>query len=119
YANTLSPLDITIDKTGRTNDHVTDATAAHVGDEIHYHLAVSTSGPRLHGVTVEEVVPNRCNGSITGPVKSPGDQDVYLEPGEVWTYTCDHVVTAGDPDPLLNEAKVTGTDDFGRDISDT
>src|SRR5207248_1520645 len=36
-----------------------------------------------------------------------------------WHWTCDHKVTALDPNPLPNTAKVTGTDDFGRSVSAT
>jgi uncharacterized repeat protein (TIGR01451 family) len=110
YENSLSPLNITIDKSGPER--------VHRGDTIHYTFAVTTSGPKLHDVTVEEVTADRCDGAIAGPDKT-GDQDSFLEPGETWTFSCDHVVTVNDPDPLPNEAMVTGTDDFGRDVSDS
>jgi uncharacterized repeat protein (TIGR01451 family) len=110
YVNTLTALDITIDKSA-------PETQVHVGDTIHYTFAVSTTGPRLHAISVEDVTAGRCDGAITGPVKAPGNQDAFLEPGEIWTYACTHVAAAT-PDPLLNEAMATGTDDFGRTVSD-
>jgi len=47
------------------------------------------------------------------------NNDSFLEPGETWQWTCDHTVTAGDPDPLPNTATVTGTDDFNRTVTAT
>ena len=37
----------------------------------------------------------------------------------MWRYTCTHVVTAADPDPLPNTATVTGNDMDGRTTEDT
>jgi hypothetical protein len=56
---------------------------------------------------------------VSAPSKTGGDQDDVLEPGEVWSYTCDHVVRATDLDPLPNTATVEGTDAHGRQTSDT
>ena len=52
-------------------------------------------------------------GSLTGPQKVTGDADGTLEPGELWRWRCTHKVTAADPDPLPNTAKVTGVDPIG------
>lgn len=111
YVNSLSPLNITLDKSGEN--------LAHVGDTVHYTFKATTSGPKLHDITLTELVDNRCDGALAGPSKTGGDTDGFLEVGETWAYGCDHVVTAADPDPLNNEAEVTGTDDFGRKVSDT
>jgi uncharacterized repeat protein (TIGR01451 family) len=48
---------------------------------------------------------------VTGPVKSGGNQDDLLEPGESWAYACTTPVpahTAGEDDPITNTATATG-----------
>ncbi len=90
---------------------------AHVGDTVTYTLDVSlTDDVPLTDVTVTDPI---CASDPTLDSKEGGDQDEWLEPGETWHYSCTHVVTASDPDPLPNTATVTGTDDRGRDVSDT
>jgi len=118
YANPVPPLNITIVKSATRNDDVAAATSAHVSDTVHYVFAVSTSGPRLHSIAVAELTPNRCDGAISGPTKTGGNADDFLEPGEIWTYRCDHVVVADDPSVFPNNARVTGIDDFGRVVTD-
>ncbi len=88
---------------------------AHVGDTITYDFAVQlTTDEPLYDVTVTD--PN-CNEGA--PFYVYGDDgDTVLEPGEVWNYTCTHVVTESDPDPLPNTATVTGKSDDGREVSD-
>jgi uncharacterized repeat protein (TIGR01451 family)/MYXO-CTERM domain-containing protein len=88
---------------------------AHVGDTIVYNFTVQlTTTETLFNVVVSD--PN-CNEGA--PVYVSGDDgDQALETGEVWNYTCTHVVTAGDPDPLPNTATVEGTSDDGRPASD-
>ena len=83
---------------------------AHVGDTIHYTLTVTngTDEP-LHNIVVTDPV---CNAD---PVYVSGDDgDNILQSGESWIYTCDHVVTSTDPDPLPNTATVVGQDKLGR-----
>ena len=84
---------------------------AHVGDTITYTFDVQLTTPEtLYDVTVSD--PN-CNEGA--PVYVSGDDgDLALETGEVWSYTCTHLVTGTDPDPLPNTATVLGTADDGR-----
>jgi uncharacterized repeat protein (TIGR01451 family) len=110
YANIVGALDINLVKSG--------PALAHVGDTFTYTFDATTNGPRLHNIQLQELAPNRCTTPIsaaTGDTNSNG----FLEKGETWHWTCDHTVTAGDPNPLPNTAKVTGTDDFGRQVSAT
>ena len=100
-------LGIDIEKTG--------PTLAHVGDTITYDftVALTTSEPRGNVVVTD---PN-CNEGT--PVYVSGDDgDDLLEPGEVWNYTCTHVVLDTDLDPLPNTATVAGTADDGRTATD-
>ncbi|MGH3861329.1 SpaA isopeptide-forming pilin-related protein [Actinokineospora sp.] len=107
FTNVLTPIDITLDKAG--------PATANVGDLITYTFTVVTSGPRLHDVTLVD----DTGVCVAAPVHQSGDDgDGFLEAGESWVYTCRHTVTMSDPDPLPNTATVTGTDDFGRTVSD-
>jgi uncharacterized repeat protein (TIGR01451 family) len=102
------PIGIDIEKNG--------PDLAHVGDTITYTFAVQlTQDEPLGNVIVTD--PN-CNEGA--PVYVSGDDgDNVLEPGEVWNYTCTHLVTATDPDPLPNTATVQGTSDDGRNATDS
>ena len=80
---------------------------AYVGDTLEYQFTVTNPGAIGLEVAISDP---RCDaGTLTGPVKSGGDDDGLLEPDEAWTYTCTHVVTAADPDPLPNTVTATGT----------
>jgi uncharacterized repeat protein (TIGR01451 family) len=88
---------------------------AHVGDTVTYTFEVtSTTDEPLYDVVVGDA---NCDAGAPAYVAGD-DEDFVLEPGEVWTYTCDHVVTDEDADPLPNTATVTGTSDDARDVSD-
>ena len=100
-------------------DGVDGNVVAHVGDTVEYRFLV-TDGDSDTPIGNVQFSDPRCDaGTVQGPVKSGGDQDALLEDGEVWTYTCSHVVTAADPDPLPNTATVTGEDEIGGDVEDT
>jgi hypothetical protein len=88
---------------------------AHVGDTITYTFDVrlTTSRP-LHDVTVTDPLCDEEPKLLSGD-----DGDGILESGEDWSYTCTHVVTKHDPDPLPNTATVTGTSTCGCTTSDT
>jgi len=89
-----------------------DRPTASVGDTIGYTFDVTNPGDVV--LTVTSFSDPRCDGgTITGPQKVTGDADGGLEPGELWRYRCTHKVTAADPDPLPNTAKVTGVDPLG------
>jgi hypothetical protein len=97
----------------------TGPSLAHVGDTIVYGLAVtSTTDFPLDAVTVTD--PN-CKAAPVLVAKIGGNTDALLETGEEWDYTCEHVVTADDADPLPNTATAssngaTDTDDHLVDI---
>jgi uncharacterized repeat protein (TIGR01451 family) len=87
---------------------------AHVGDTVTYTFAVSLTTPEPLGtITVSDP---KCDAGAPTYV-SGDDGDGWLQPGEVWNYTCTHVVTAEDPDPLPNTATVSGTADDGRTVT--
>jgi uncharacterized repeat protein (TIGR01451 family) len=104
-----APLGIQIVKSG--------PALAHVGDTITYTFDVSlTTSTPLTNVTVTDPI---CTAAPALDSKSGGDQDTTLEPGETWHYSCKHVVADSDPDPLPNTATASGTDNQGRNTSDT
>jgi len=92
---------------------------AHVGDTITYTFAVSLPSSitvPLTNVTVTDPV---CDSGPTLASKDGGNQNDWLEVAETWNYTCTHVVTASDPDPLPNTATARGIDAQLRSASDT
>jgi len=90
---------------------------AHLGDTITYTFAVTnTTDTPLHDITLTDT---KCDSAPTLVSKTGGNQDDILEPGETWSYTCTHVVTADDPDHLINTATVTGTAPDERQATDT
>jgi hypothetical protein len=109
YVNTLPPLNLQLVKSG--------PDFAAVGTTFTYTFAATTTGPRLHAVSLVELAPDRCTTPLAGPTGDDGD--LFLEVGETWRWTCTHTVTAGDPNPLLNTARVSGTDDYGRTVTTT
>jgi len=88
---------------------------AHVGDTITYtfHVRVTTSRP-LNDITVTDPLCDEAPVLVSGD-----DGDGILQPGEDWSYTCTHLVTKSDPDPLPNTATVTGKDTCGCTATDT
>ena len=78
---------------------------AYVGDKITYTFDVTLeqgSGP-LANVQVSDP---RCDpGTLTGPTGDTNGNGL-LDTGETWHYSCRHVVTDSDPDPLPNTATV-------------
>ena len=95
-----------------------DGVVAHVGDTLEYRFVV-TDGDSDTPIENVQLSDPRCDaGTLQGPVRSGGDDDEFLEDGEAWTYTCSHVVTADDPDPLPNTGTATGEDKTGRDVED-
>ncbi len=93
-----------------------DRETAYVGDTIGYTFDVTNPGDVGLKVTLTDP---RCDaGTIKGPQEIAGDGDALLDPDEQWRYTCTHVVTASDPDPLPNTARATGEDDDGGKVED-
>lgn len=88
---------------------------AHVGDAITYVFVVTNAG----GVDLSNVLLSdpKCEaGSIT--LVEDGNGNDVLEVGEEWDLECQHVITAGDGDPVHNEASVSG-DHQGDTVSDS
>jgi uncharacterized repeat protein (TIGR01451 family) len=86
---------------------------AHVGDTVTYSFGASNRASQaLHSVVLTDP---RCDAA---PVLDDGDTngDNVLQSSEVWSYSCDHVVTAGDADPLPNTATITGLDPNGTSV---
>jgi uncharacterized repeat protein (TIGR01451 family) len=101
-------------------------TLVHVGDTVHYDFTVTlTTSEPLFDVTLTDDT-GVCDAD---PVFTGGDDgDGILEPAEVWTYTCEHVVTEDDPfvttagdgsNVIFNTATVEGTADDGRSTQAT
>ena len=107
---TLGPVQAIIDLTKTATDGAGHkVTDVYVGDTIVYVFEVENPGvPALTSVTLSDDMGICDAGPVRGADKV-GNNDDILEHGEVWVYTCSHVVTAGDPDPLDNQATVTGT----------
>ena len=88
---------------------------AHVGDAITYVFVVTnTGGVDLSNIHLSD--PKCDTGSITR-VEDGNGNDV-LEGDEEWHLECEHTITAGDGDPVHNEASVSG-DHEGGTVSDS
>jgi len=91
----------------------------HVGDTITYTFEVTNPGElELFDVVLSDPI---CDA---GTILPGADVDSSLSPGgeEVWHFTCTHLVTAGDQDPLPNTATITGDTsegEGGQEVSDT
>ncbi len=89
-----------------------------VGATITYTMHVQATGNvSLINVSVSDPV---CDpGTLTGPTFLVGNNDAILELGELWSYTCTHIATAGDAPSLTNTATASGTDPLGLVVTDT
>lgn len=81
---------------------------AHVGDTITYMIAVTNSGKT-----------NLTDVSVIDDVLGLIASGLSLAKGETVFFNVTHVVTASDPDPLVNFVNVTGHDKYGRWVNDT
>ena len=85
-------------------------TQAYVDDTITYVFEVeNTSSVDLINVTLTDDT-GICDAALLRGADKVGNNDNILEPGEVWAYTCSHVVSADDDDPLINKAIARGMD---------
>ncbi len=84
------------------------------GTEVTYTFAVSIpqGGNPLTGIDVKDP---KCQSAISGPVKDPGNDDAWLESGEVWTYSC----TSTLKQTTENTVTATGEDKDGQKATDT
>jgi hypothetical protein len=84
--------------------------AATVGDTLTYSMTLANTGSAALTVDLTD---SRCDaGTLSGPGGRDGSADP-LAAGESVTYTCTHVITAADDDPLVNTACTTGTATLG------
>jgi uncharacterized repeat protein (TIGR01451 family) len=82
----------------------------HVGDTITYTFEVTNPG-ELELFDVELTDPVCDAGTIS--LVDDGDGSGGLAVGEVWHYTCTHLVTDADPDPIPNTGTVRGDTNEG------
>jgi len=83
-----------------------------IRDSVYVFVVENPGMPDLIDVTLTDDTVICDTGPVRGPDKV-GNNDDTLEPGEIWVYTCSHVVTAGDNDPLVNTATARGYDESG------
>jgi uncharacterized repeat protein (TIGR01451 family) len=77
-------------------------TLVHRGDTITYQFEVTNLGnTELFDVALTDP---KCDD---GTIQAGLDVDTSLASGEVWHFTCTHVVTDTDPDPIPNTVMVT------------
>jgi uncharacterized repeat protein (TIGR01451 family) len=88
---------------------------AHVGDTTTYVFAVTnTGGVDLSNIDLFDPM---CDASPPTLVDD-ADGDDLLAVDEEWIFGCEHTITAGDGDPVHNEASVSG-DHEGGTVTDT
>ena len=108
-------IDKKVSLTGADGTFV-DASPAHplavtVGDTVTYSITVMNTGTADLTVNVDDQ--HYCDaGTLSGPNGEDGVAD-SLAGGANRTYTCTHLITASDPDPLTNTACTTGTATLG------
>ena len=112
---------IAVDKSvrvGNAGEYGPGPVNATVGDTLGYQFRVTNPGDvALTGVTLTDA---RCDaGTLAGPVKSSGNDDAALDPGETWTWTCTHLLIESDPRPFENTVTVKGTDPVGGSVTAT
>ena len=84
--------------------------AASIGDTVTYSMTLKNTGSADLTVNLTDA---RCDaGTLSGPDGRDGTADP-LAAGASVTYTCTHLITANDPDPLVNTACTTGTATLG------
>jgi uncharacterized repeat protein (TIGR01451 family) len=109
---------------GSSGDYVEGPLSALVGDTVGYQVSVTNTGHAPLTLTwgdqlSSSFVDAKCDsGTIAGPDTGADDTPSSFDPGDVWTFTCTHVVTSTDASPIVNTVKVTGTDEFGATATD-
>jgi hypothetical protein len=89
----------------------------HRGDTVTYQFEVTNLG-NVELFDVELSDP-RCDA---GTIQAGADVDASLATGEVWHFTCTHLVTNADPNPILNTVTVRGdtvAGAGGEEVTDT
>ncbi len=111
----LDDYRITLDIAPGINLAKEGPASTRIGEEITYTFNVTNTGNvPLRNVTV---VDEQLGGKITGPV-SGDDGDGFLELGEEWYYTATYTVPDDAPNPIINNATVSG-DYLGAQAIDT
>jgi uncharacterized repeat protein (TIGR01451 family) len=96
-------------KPGITLVKTADRAAAHADDTITYTYAVTNTGNTpLSGVSVSD---DRLGSFIYG--------DSPLDAGEIWVFSAGYTAGAEDPNPLVNTAVASGTDNLSRTVTAT
>jgi hypothetical protein len=91
-------------------------TLVHVGDTVTYTFEVTNVGEEdLFEVTLTDDT-GICDAEPV--LEDDADGDTTLSVDETWTYSCEHVATAEDPNRLENVATVTAVNDAGDEVSD-
>ena len=85
-------------------------------DVITYRFEVTNPGDAPLEVQLDEA---RCDADTLGDPTGDSDGDGRLDTDETFTYTCTHAVTADDPDPIVTDTTVRGTDTLGREVGAT
>jgi uncharacterized repeat protein (TIGR01451 family) len=97
----------------------------HEGDTITFTYKVTNPG--TDPIEIDSITDDKCS-PIVGPTsKTGGNQDNLLDPGEVWTYTCQAVAKASDETKdangnsvIVNTVVVKGhNDDTGKPVTST
>ena len=65
-----------------------------------------------------EVIDPRCDEPPTRHPDERGNNDEFLESGEMWSFRCSHRVRGSDPNPFPNTATASGVDQAGNQFFD-
>ncbi len=82
---------------------ISDRSLTHVGETISYTIVVTDDGQTSADLTLTD--PDFAEPAVFS-----------LTPGQSTTFSTSHVVQAGEPDPIVSTATVSGTDELGRTI---
>ena len=97
---------IAIDKTG--------PATAQAGDKIAYVLTITNPGDVSFPESTVKIADEQCNGDPVTLLSKSGDGSPdSFDPGDVWSYTCSRLTTAGDEN-VENHASVEATDELGK-----
>ncbi|HOW26549.1 MAG TPA: right-handed parallel beta-helix repeat-containing protein, partial [Bacteroidales bacterium] len=97
----------------------TGPSTGNVGDLITYTITVQHDPSSDGSPVLMTGVTDNLAGAATFIDDGTGDDDLYLDAGETWTYTVSRTILATDPDPLVNVATASGTDGDGDTIEDS
>lgn len=89
---------VKLERIGVTGGFVQGPTAGHVGDTVFYEILVTNPSADPYTLTVSLSDP-RCDANTLAP-----SSVVTLAPGQEQTYTCSHLLVAGDQPQFTNTA---------------